>query len=399
MPEIAPIQATLLAPERPESLPVDRGHYVAVLQSKSGERDALRHASPSTWERLTPLIEVVGPKIPKVPLTRSYVAAGIKRVADAIGEHPCYLDFLRLDPTLRVQRRVGDTYEPPVLAVMYAEARKRRMRCIPVVHVGESTGAHVELVADAALEDNRGVALRYRVRRVVPPAGAQHRDMLQAALEGVACAAEHADLLVDLEYLDEDAEIDPSDLAAILRDMCAVGEWRSLVVIATSMPKMLSEVKEGTLGSIPRREWELWFGLAHADLERMPAFGDYAVQHPDPPLDDIGGNTMRANVRYTAAAETLVARGRGPVSQEGREQYHDLCAELVAHDEFKGRSYSWGDKVIADCAKGVRAPASQPQWRGAGTSHHLQFVTDQVRQLAMGHGNDASGSEPPRDPV
>ncbi len=370
-----------------------------MLQSKSGERDALRHASSSTWERLTPLIEVVGPKTPKAPLTRGSVAAWIKRVADAIGDHPCYLDFLRLDPTLRVQRRAGETHEPPVLAVMYGEARKRRMRCIPVVHVGESTAAHVELVADAALEDNRGVALRYRLRRVVPPAGARHRDMLQAALKGVACAAEHADLLVDLEYLDEDAEIDASDLAVALRDMGTVGEWRSLVVIATSMPKELGVVKEGTLGLIPRREWELWSDLAHAGLERMPAFGDYAVQHPDPPLDDIGANTVRANVRYTAAAETLVARGRGPVSQEGREQYHDLCAQLVAHNEFKGPSYSWGDKIIADCAKGLHAPGSQLQWRGAGTSHHLQFVTDQVRQLATGHGSDASGSEPPRDPV
>lgn len=389
----------MLAPERPESLPVDRGHYVAVLQSKSGERNALRRASSSTWERLTPLIEVVGPKTPKVPLTRSSVAAWMKRVADAIGEHPCYLDFLRLDPTLRVQRRAGETHEPPVLAVMYAEARKRRMRCIPVVHVGESTAAHVELVADAALEDNRGVALRYRLRRVVPPAGAGHRDMLKAALEGVASAAEHADLLVDLEYLDEDAEIDATDLAVVLRDMCTIGEWRSLVVIATSMPKMLSGVKEGSLGSIARREWELWSDLAHAGLERIPAFGDYAVQHPDPPLDDIGANTVRANVRYTAAGETLVARGRGPVSQEGSEQYHDLCAQLVAHNEFKGPSYSWGDKVIADCAKGLQAPGTQSQWRGAGTSHHLQFVTDQVRQLASGHRSDASGSEPPRDPV
>jgi hypothetical protein len=395
----APIQTTLLAPERPDSLPTDGGHYVAVLQSKSGERDALRHASESTWDRLTPVVEIVGPKTPKVPLPRTSVAAWIKRVADVVGAHPCYLDFLRLDPTLRVQRRSGETEEPPVLAVMYAEARKRRMCSIPVVHVGESTPAHLALVADAVLEDNRGVALRYRVRRVVPPAGAGHRGMLQAALDVVSCACEDADLLVDLEYLDEDVEVEASDLVQILREMCAVGEWRSLVVIATSMPKMMSAVKEGTLGSIPRREWELWSELAHAGLERMPAFGDYAVQHPDPPLDDVGANTVRANVRYTAAAETLVARGRGPVSQEGKEQYHDLCAQLVAHTEFQAPSYSWGDQVIADCAKGMRGPGSQAQWRGAGTSHHLRFVTDQVRQSATELGSDASGSELPPDLV
>src|SRR5947209_16496707 len=102
-----PIQAPLLKPIL-EPLPIDDRHYVAVLQSKTGERDALAHASATTWERLTPLIEVVGPKNPKPPLTRTSVAAWIKRVSDAVGTHPFYLDILRLDPTLAVAGKDGE---------------------------------------------------------------------------------------------------------------------------------------------------------------------------------------------------------------------------------------------------------------------------------------------------
>ena len=138
-------------------------------------------------------------------------------------------------------------------------------------------------------------------------------------------------------------------------------------------------VKEGTVGTIPRREWDLWSALRDCELPRMPAFGDYAIQHPEPPADEIAGNVMRANIRYTAASQTVVARGRGPVTQRGNEQYEDLCKQLVARAEFSGGSYSWGDGVIDECARGLRDAGSQGMWRGAGTSHHLEFVTDQVR--------------------
>lgn len=372
------IQIPLVKPELLDPLPVDDGHYVAVLQSKTGERDALANASPAAWERLTPLVEVVGPKTPKPVLSKDSVAAWIRKLSKALGVHPFYLDIMRLDPTLPV---AGKTGHDPVLARIYAEARKRGMRFVPVAHVGQSSTQHVHLVADAALEDGNGVALRYRMRQVLPPAGKSHQDLLREQLGDLGVDRADADLLVDLEFLDEDDEVHPDDVADAVREMCAVGDWRCLVVIGTSMPKMLGCVKEGTVGMIPRREWDLWSGLGQRDLPRMPAFGDYAIQNPDPPADDIGGNTMRANIRYTASTETIVARGRGPVSQEGSEQYQDLCKQLVVRSEFAGATYSWGDSVIAECATGLRDHGSQSLWRGAGTSHHLQLVTDGVRGL------------------
>ncbi len=368
------IQIPLLKPDQLDPLPVDDGHYLAVVQSKTGERHALANALPSTWARLTPLVEVVGPKTPKPPLTETSVAAWMLRLSKALGAHPFYLDIMRLDPTLSVTGKNG---QDPVLARMYAEARKRAMRFVPVVHVGESGAAHVQLVADAALEHGNGVGLRYRIRTVLPPAGKTHREVLSAQLDDLGAAVTDADLLVDLAFLDEDDEVHPHDIADALREMCAVGEWRCLVVIGTSIPKMLSCVKEGSVGSIPRREWDLWSGLAKCDLPRMPAFGDYAIQNPDPPAEDIAGNTMRANIRYTAATETIVARGRGPVSQEGNEQYQDLCDQLVKQSEFSGAAYSWGDTVIDECANCLREPGLRAC--GVGPAHRTTCNSSRTR--------------------
>ena len=116
---------------------------------------------PSTWERLTPLVEVVGPKTPPPMLSKDSVGGlDSSSAAKALGTHPFYLDIMRLEPTLPVAGKAGTD---PVLARMYAEARIRQMQFVPVVAVGQAAASHIQFVADAALEDGRGVALRYRL--------------------------------------------------------------------------------------------------------------------------------------------------------------------------------------------------------------------------------------------
>ncbi|MFN8204440.1 MAG: hypothetical protein U0S48_17930 [Solirubrobacteraceae bacterium] len=175
------IQIPLLKPETLDPLPIDVGHYLAVLQSKPGERSALANVSAATWERLTPLVEIVGPKTPKSVLSKESVSTWMRNLR-FLGARPFYLDILRLNPTHPVQAKVGTD---PVLARLYKEAGKRGMRFVPVVHVGQSGASHVQLVADAALQDANGVALRYRIRKVILPADKRHQDVLREQLDDV----------------------------------------------------------------------------------------------------------------------------------------------------------------------------------------------------------------------
>ncbi len=374
------MQIPLLHPEPLAPLPTGSGHYVAVLQSYKGERDALRAASAATWERMTPLLELVGPKDKTKVFKIAAVRGWLKRAAEAVGRHPIYLDVIRLNPSAKVEIAKGTSL---LLREVYAAARRRDIKFMPVVHVGESTKTHLDMMCEAAIEDGHGVALRYRFLDAALPAGTTHATLLAGALTSVAGEAKDADLLLDLDFLDPDVDIDITMLAASINEMSAVGAWRSIVLLGTSMPETLSCVDEGTLGELPRREWDIWTQLAASGLPRLPAFGDYAIQHPHPP-EEGGGPGMRANIRYTVDTVTLIPRGEGAVIEEGSEQYHDLCRQLVARSEFSGRDYTWGDGVIDGCAKGSIGPGSQGQWRGAGTSHHLRFVTDQLRARVPG---------------
>jgi hypothetical protein len=368
------IQIPLLRPERLDPLPVDARHYVAALQSQPGERDALQHVSAEIWTWMTPLLHFVGPKTPPAAFRAQTVRNWVARLAPSVGEHPMYIDVTRLNPTHPVATRDG---EAAVLARIYEASRSCGLRFVPVLWVGESSDDHRRIVADAALQDGHGVALRYRMRRYVPPLGAGHGDYVAAELTALGREPKDADLILDLEYIDPDDDLDPDGMAASLTRMLAVGPWRSVVMLGTSIPTMMSCIDEGTVGSVPRKEWELWSRLQGCGLDRMPAFGDYAIQNPHPPHDG-GGPGMRANIRYTSNGATLVARGRGPFYEEGNEQYKGLCEQLVARTEFAGRKFTWGDEVIDDCAQGAVEPGGQRVWRGAGTSHHLRVVSEQL---------------------
>jgi hypothetical protein len=290
---------------------------------------------------------------------------------------------LRLAPAHATTTKDG---ECPVLSVIHAAARKYRLEFVPVLKLG-SKPAGARLIRNAALTDGRGVALRYRLLSLALPAGQTAEALIKEALTVVEVDFAGADLLIDLGFLSQDVEIHAEDVAPAVNELVAAGKWRSVILLGTSMPSSLGGgvVQEGTIGRLPRREWDLWSALRESGLARLPTYGDYAIQHPDPPLEgDESGPGQRANIRYTTHDVTLVPRAVGAVVTEGREQYRDLCSQLVMQPEYAGRDFTWGDGLIADCAYGDEEPGWQNHWRGAGTSHHLRHVVEQLGRYSTG---------------
>ena len=90
-----------------------------------------------------------------------------------------------------------------------------------------------------------------------------------------------------------------------------------------------------------------------------------------------------ASVRYTANEYWLVLKGRN-LRDHGYEQFHDVCRELIEKLEYSGRSFSWGDGYIDDCANEIAGTGNLTTWRKVGTSHHLAFV---LRQISTAFGS------------
>lgn len=115
--------------------------------------------------------------------------------------------------------------------------------------------------------------------------------------------------------------------------------------------------------------------------EIKPIFADYGVIHPD--FSDMGPNqNINGKIRYTVGDQILYFRGHAlynPVNDLG--QYHDIARRVVADPRFRGRSYSYGDAVVADCASRHIRPGSPQTWVIADMNHHLTYTCQQVQRL------------------
>jgi hypothetical protein len=367
-------QASLLKSHEASPLPKGSDYYVPAVFDRKGEREAIANLSTADWEKIVPLIHFLGPREPGAKLSSERFTQWSRRVAEAVGQHAFYLDLPRLSPSTTVKTGKGDVL---ILDRLYEAMRKRKCRFIPVANIGKRFEAALNSVANCALNDGNGFALRYRFRELAPRPNEDHVSRLSSALERIELDADSADLIVDFSYIDPDDEFDVDLLSVDLQSMLDVANWRSVVLLGSSMPPMMSCVKEGTVGEIDRREWDLWREIRKKKLSRPLVFGDYTIQCPTPPSK--GGPSMRRTVRYTASTATVVARGMGDITESDDSQYKELCGTIRGRPEFCGEAYSWGDETIAKCAAGRLRPRAQEMWRGAGTSHHIKFVKDQLQ--------------------
>ena len=317
-----------------------------------------------------PWIRVSQRRVP--PRNESTVSSWAARIRAAVQSRPFFLDVLRPSPSATIDTGTGPR---PLVEVVYRAARRRQLCFIPVMLESDAGNSVGVAAVQASRTDGRGLAIRIDTKDVGGSGG--HRSKLSRAVEAAGLRAAHIDVIIDAGFVGDYEDDDLTLVADLVQELGGLDEWRNVIVVATSIPQTLTAVREGTTGELPRREWALWRELDRRG-GRVPTFGDYAIQYPTPPEE--GGPGMRTNIRYTLDDCTLVARG-GQFTQTGPAEYKVLSRWIVESSGFKDPDFSWGDEVIAGCARGRIQPKAQRMWRGAGTSHHLALVAEQLRQF------------------
>lgn len=352
-------------------------HLLSALHLE-GERQALTEVFGS-GERTHVALMHFAPRGENVSRTTVSRHAGeLKQVVD---NRFVYVSAVGTDLKKKV---VSDTPNSPpreLIDELFAAYRKRKIRFIPVHDVRDPRRLRKAIKA-AVKTDGRGVAFRLRMNGLVFRKPRTPRTVLQKELDELGITAEEVDLILDYEYLDPDRDRDAEHIASQITEMKSVGEWRSVALLATSMPSSLGKdvAEQGTVGPVVRAEIDLWEELrelGHADL----VYGDYGVQHPKPPPVKIDAPVEIASIRYTAPGKFLIARGHGLLVREDRvRQYRECCEILKGRPEFSGSDFTSADRLIEDCALGFRSETSRTQWRRAGTVHHLGIVRDELKQ-------------------
>ncbi len=118
-------------------------------------------------------------------------------------------------------------------------------------------------------------------------------------------------------------------------------------------------------------------------LLRTIRYGDYGMQNPE--LSESGGNSGKANLRYTIENEWAIFRGGMIDMREPTKTIaalmKSLCKKARCHDFFCGRDFSSADEYIDDCGIEAQTPSNSATfWKQVGFTHHITFVSHQSLQ-------------------
>jgi hypothetical protein len=355
----------------------DHKHYVPILKGKDGEYGALKELPTVVKSRLTPLIET--PPIPwdfvnEVPAKT--IDSHLEKVCEKIGgcwdtTRPLFLDLLWIPES----ERMSDSRHP--VTFVFEDCRSKGLRLIPVTGLRRAT-TYQDAVKDVIATDKLGVCVRLENEDFVGLSKLSAK--LADLLKDLGARPQDTDLILDFK------EVPASQTSAIviaaqsiLATLPNINEWRTLTLAATGFPSSLGGITAASFGTISRSEWIIWTTLANnrTELPRLPTFGDYGINHPDPLEIDPRVMKMSANLRYAVETEWLILKGRS-VKDYGFEQFHGLCKTMLGRPEYKGAAFSWGDEYINDCAGRTSNPGNATTWRKVGTNHHLALVVEQI---------------------
>ncbi|AMU70035.1 beta family protein [Mycobacteroides abscessus] len=351
-------------------------HYVPILFTKAGERDALSEIPDDQKSSFTPLL-VVHPidwdfdnDQPKKRIDDHLIKLP-KQLTDSWGKRKAFIDAMHVD------REIMSDGSHPV-TWMVRTAHQTGLTLIPVVAPSRSSASIAgvrQLIKDGLTTE---VCLRLEVDEW-PVLPAPEPDPITVLIKELGVSRESVHLVLDLR--NETARPSLFALTAGLRSLATPAEWRTLTVAATAMPQTAPDGHG--VHEIPRQEW-----LNYQDLllnnqfgDRKPTFGDYGIAHPDP-LADIDPKVLQisAKLKYTTDDKWLLGKGglyKGNAGRSGGgEQIRPVARAISAHDEFTPQHCAPEDWIVAASQNG---PTGNPRkWLTIGTKHHVQRVLDQL---------------------
>jgi hypothetical protein len=227
--------------------------YVPVLKWRQGEYQALMRLDAAHRQRVIPLIEVAPPEYDfeegKVKKTiEKQLEPFARRLKSKWGTQPAFLETALLEPVARMPGGVHP------LTFLLDRARTEGGHLTPVTGL-ERDLAHYNAVAAAIVEDGLGIAVRCSLDEIADPG---FSAQFASVVGSLAVNHSDIDLIVDLAAknfhpLDDLAAL----VAGLLQSDPVYNEVRSLILIGTSFPASMGDIK-GPSQTVPRLEWLLY---------------------------------------------------------------------------------------------------------------------------------------------
>ncbi|WP_243324336.1 beta family protein [Geothrix sp. SG200] len=339
--------------------------YFPILRWKLGEQGAVKNLVPGDRTSMLPLAEV---QLLEPGAAQPKLKASLEKAQAASA--PIGIDL-------------SAAYDGPVplaeLAKLTTAFQSEGLQVWPVVQAAD---ALLGITGLSVFNKQPGFVLRIFPNETNLPTAL-------SILQAIRKACGRNTLLYAVIDLDAIGDIDLTALAGMahpfVRDIQASGLVHQVAVAGGSFPYSLAGIPVGAANNLLRKELEVWKLVRALPGCSGVAFGDYCVTSPKP-LEDLNPWEMNpaAAIRYTLKNHWWLLRGSGIKTKGagGMGQYNSLCKLLVAHANYGGTTFSFGDGRYDHHAKPGSTSGNLMTWRRDATSHHLVYT---VRQLLSGH--------------
>ncbi|PLT36932.1 hypothetical protein CUU65_16615 [Bacillus safensis] len=355
----------------------NENHYVPVLRWKRGEQSAIKMLETNLKNKITPLVEI--PPIdwdfenecPKKTLDE-HIKNFSNQFKNSWGNSGVvFIDAFQI--CLDDEETTLTKVHP--LEFIFDSLQKENLKAIPVISP-DCGPNYSDAVSSIINKYDTGYCLRLLDKHLE-----NTDEVINTFLRKFPTDPSEIDIILDFKYIDPQHISRMTALVAgTLLTLPNIKDWRTLTFIGTSVPENLSSIQTGTDGSIPRSEWLIYKKLLKTTTPRLPSFGDYIISNPEYISIDPRLIQMAAGIRYTSNEEYLFFRGHSVRSPKyGKwQQTQTLCQRVIAHKDFFGKEYSYGDNYIYECAHGRESTGNAETWRKVGTNHHLTLATSQL---------------------
>lgn len=352
-------------------------HYIPCLRWKQGEYQAVFRLLNTIKKMFTPLIEV--PEMgwdfenrEKSKTIDDHLLPFAKRIHDKWGENPCFVDMKHITPT---EKMVAGIHP---INFVFNKLREIKCSAVPVIGLNRDT-IYQQEIKTILSKDKHGVCFRITVEHA---ARSSLKNDIDSLISILSTKSNDCDFILDLDapnFIPLDGFV--KVIQSIISRLPYLNEWRTFSILGTSFPETMGSIRE-KVEIVPRYEWQLYKKLIISLIPtklRLPAFGDYAISHPNILQMDMRKVKPSATIRYTTDDSWCIVKGIGMnVRDDGFTQYHDLCKKLVTPQHFCGATFSYGDEYIQKCADEKIGTGNLTTWRQVGTNHHIVKVTQDI---------------------
>lgn len=329
--------------------------YVPVLKVREAETDAL---SPWAGRPIQPLFELVEHENRGLGSEMLFCLEQLR----SAWAGPCFVDVAQLAAT-PLERS---------FAWQLAEFWLRHqgvMNVTPAVDPDDDVAVHVAASSAAALAQS--AALRVDAASANPTTLA---TTLTATVTRLGVNQNQTHLVLDWRDAPSTRPLDTLEQDTRTLLAAAGGGWASVTVIGTSVAPGPTGV-----GVFPRtrREWWLWLRLTQnpAGLPQAVTYGDYGgFEAPKPG----NGYARTPSVRYTGAMDTVIYRQSKGQGRNDPSGLHKVALLIVGSPDYRGATFSDGDRALAAYAQDPAAKTNATGWRRIALQHHFAQVDDQL---------------------